>query len=175
MIKKYNIAFVPVLHRNTIINFAKYFSPIADRYLLGEHSLPHVTLYQFSLDDSAIGDIWEKIIATFNETQIELTFDEFSCITFNHEIYWTSLMPNKREILTNAHCLIANIIEMPINMTYDPHMTLMSTKNKDYESDVDKLKNHYVPVTDTFTLSLGECDDIGQYIEILHLCSTKKH
>jgi len=167
MIKKYNIAFIPISYSNTIINLAKNFAHIADKYLLGEHSLPHVTLYQFTWDGNEISNIWEKITSVFNETHIELTFDEFSCITFDHETYWASLMPNNRDILINLHHLIANILKMPIINTYDPHMTLMSTKNKEYENDVEKLKAQYVPVTDVFVMSLGECDDIGQFKNFL--------
>lgn len=168
MIKKYNIAYIPVSHIATIINLARHFSPIADRYLLGEHSLPHVTLYQFTMDDSEIENVWEKITFAFNETHIKLTFDEFSCITFDHETYWASLLPNNYDVLIKMHHLVANILKMPINNAYDPHMTLMNTKNKKYESEVEKLKAKYVPVTDIFTLALGECDAAGQLIKILY-------
>lgn len=168
MIKKYNIAFIPVSCGAIIIKLAKHFSPIADQYLLGDCSLPHVTLYQFTMDDSEIDNIWERLVSSFNETHIKLTFDEFSCITFDHEIYWTSLMPNNRDVLIKMHHLVANILKMPINITYDPHMTLLNTKNKEYESEVKKLKDQYIPVIDIFTLALGERDAAGQLIKILH-------
>jgi 2'-5' RNA ligase len=68
------------------------------------------------------------------------------------------------------HGLIAHIINLPIKKSYDPHMTLISTKNKEYEKEVKKFLSLYEPISDKFVLSLGKLDDIGQLIEVIHCC-----
>jgi hypothetical protein len=175
MKKKYNIAVIPTSQSKTsqtkkIIELAHILSPIADKYLLGNDSLPHVTLYQFVLDENEIPNLWQKIFIAVNEKNINLIFDKLSCITFNDDTYWASLIPSNRETLNKIQVFIASILNMPANKSYDPHLTLINTKNRNYESEVKNLVNHYLPINDAFTLSLGEGDDIGQFIKLLHSC-----
>lgn len=51
--KLFNIALIPTSKNAEIISCAKHFSSIAGQYLLGDASLPHVTLYQFKAEESA--------------------------------------------------------------------------------------------------------------------------
>ncbi|EKD71618.1 MAG: hypothetical protein ACD_46C00144G0008, partial [uncultured bacterium] len=37
-----------------------------------------------------------------------------------------------------------------------------------YEKEVDKLRHFYFPITDTFILALGKCDEIGQFTEVVY-------
>lgn len=170
MIKKYNIALTPLSQSERIIKLANKLSHVADKYLLGYHSLPHVTLYQFMLDDREIANCWGKVTATFNEQNINLIFNEFSCVTFDNDTFWVSLMPNNRDLLIKSHYFVANIINMPIRELYDPHMSLINTKNKEYAKELKEPIDHYVPIKDIFTLSLGECDEIGQFTKLLYSC-----
>src|SRR5439155_12908394 len=114
-----------------------------------------------------------KVTKAWEEKPIELEFKKFSCITFDNSTYWASLMPDKCEKLHEMHGLIARVIEQPTKKSFDPHMTLMSTKNKEYEKVVNKFSSSYVPVSDNFVLSLGKSDDVGQLTEVLHCCDVR--
>ena len=168
--KKYNIALTPVSESRSIIKCAQNFSAIADQYLLGEKSLPHVTLYQLMIDENDIDHIWGKIYQSLEQHIIDLKFEKFSCITFDNSIFWVSLLPNHCDTLMKIHSLISGAINKPIKNNYDPHMTLISTKNKAYENLVNEFSKFYTPIQDTFVLSLGKSDDIGQFTELLYTC-----
>lgn len=170
---KYNLALIPVSKASDVIECAAQLSNLADKYLIGENSIPHVTLYQFEAEEKAIEDIWKQIEVAWSEKSIELEFKEFSCISFDGIIFWASLLPNKSDELHRMHRLIAQLLGKPIKEKFDPHMTLLSTKNKNYEKEVDVIKNSYKPVSDTFILSLGNSDDVGQLIKIIFKCSIK--
>lgn len=168
MLKKYNLALMPISKSNEVVSFAKKFSDLADQYLLGESSLPHVTIYQFEVEEKEIDGIWSRVSEIWKESPIDLEFKKFSCITFDNSTYWVSLLPNNCEKLYEMHALIADIINLPIKKTFDPHLTLISTKNKEYEKEVERLSSSYMPISDKFVLSLGMADEIGQLIEVAH-------
>ena len=128
--KKFNVALTPINESQSIINFAKNFSAIADEYILGEKSLPHVTLYQFMADENGIDNIWEKVCKSLEQHFIDLSFREFSCITFDSNIFWASLLPSNCDLLIKMHSSISNIIDKPIKNNYDPHMTLINTRDR---------------------------------------------
>lgn len=48
------------------------------------------------------------------------------------------------------------------------HLTLINTKNREYEKEAASVSASYTQIKDTFMLSLGESDDIGQLINILY-------
>lgn len=166
--KKYNLALIPMTENKYIVDIARTFCEIADKYLLGENSLPHLTLYQFETEESKIKDTWDKVSQRWKEKPIELTFAEFSCITFDDNIYWVSLLPNHTEVLYKMHEKIANIIEQPIKKNFDPHITLINTKNKEYEKEVEKFSILFNSFRDDFILKLGKCDEVGQFTEIIY-------
>ncbi len=166
---KFNIALTPKSKNNTIIQCAKNFSAIADQYLLGEKSLPHVTLYQFTYEND-IERIWKKICQSFGHYCINLKFEKFSCVTFDNKIFWASLLPDNCDSLIKMHSLVANGINKPAKGSYDPHMTLINTKNRNYEDLINKFSKTYTPIQDTFFLSLGKSDDVGQFTELLYSC-----
>lgn len=181
MIKKYNLALTPCTKGHDVIALAQQFAPIADQYLLSElpskRSLPHVTLYPFEVDEKQIDSIWKQVCAAWNEQPIKLNFTNFSCLTFGGGIYWVSLLPDKNysNDLHRMHDLLKKTVNLPKQRVFDPHMTLISTKNKDYEQEVDKLVHSYVHalIVDEFVLSLGESDGIGQLIKIIHRYEAK--
>ena len=168
MKKKYNLALIPMSENEEFINLSQQFSSIADKYLLGQHSLPHVTLYQFEFEEKEIENVWGKIIKEWQEKPINLEFSHFSFITFDNTIFWVSLLPKNIDPLHKMHNIIAKSILLPSKKSFDPHLTLMNTKNKSYEKEVDKLRHSYFPITDTFILSLGKCDEIGQFTEVIY-------
>lgn len=163
----YNLALIPISKSDEVIKCANQFSKFADNYLLGKDSLPHITLYQFEADEKEIEDIWKRVKSNWKEKPIELEFKEFSCLSFDGVIFWASLLPNHCEKLHEMHQLIAQVLDKPIKKNFDPHMTLFNTKNKAYENDVDVIKKSYIPISDTFVLSLGRSDDVGQLAKII--------
>ncbi len=169
MTKKYNLTLTPLSKGNEVVTLAKKLSHIADEYLLGEKSLPHVTLYQFQVEEKDIGPIWKKVCDVWKEEPIYLTFNEFSCITFDNNIFWVSLLPDNDNVLHKMHRFIADILLLPSIKTFDPHVTLINTKDKEYEKEVAKLSYCYEPIKDSFILSLGASDDIGQFTKVIHI------
>lgn len=167
MKRKYNLALIPQTKADEVISIARKFSAIADKYLLGENSNPHVTLYQFEVEESEDG-IWARVSEAWKEKPITLAFNEMSCITFDNVIYWVSLLPDQTAILLKMHNNIAGMIALPVKKSFDPHMTLINSKNKNYENEVQRLSPSYHAIRDTFVLCLGRSDDVGQLTEILH-------
>lgn len=173
---KYNIALVPVHKGEQVVAQANVLSKIADSYLLGEHSLPHVTLYQFETHEDDINSIWNKTCDKLSHVLIELTFTHFSCITFDQKTFWVSLIPNKRDLLIQMHKQVVGILNQPVKKNYDPHMTLINTKDHSCHDLVNKLAEHYSPIQDHFMLALGRSDHVGQFIEkkiILRNCQKR--
>jgi len=166
----YNFALIPAKEKNSIIKCAHYLSAITDEYILGEHSLPHVTIYQFEANELDIGTIWEEACNKLTQKSVELTFQKFNCITFDQKIFWTSLLPNNIDVLMKMHVIITEIIKQPAKLNYDPHMTLINTKNAKYENLVNQLFATYSPIKDTFILALGKSDKIGQFTEVIFSC-----
>lgn len=164
---KYNIALVPSEKSQEIIELARLFSSISDSYLLGPSSLPHVTLYQFSADAETLDRYISKIKASNIGRSLALRFDEFSCISFDRQIYWASLMPDKVAELNEMHECVADLIGQPVKPNYDPHMTLMNTRQRDYESLVELVKCGYQPISDECILTIGESDAVGQYLRLI--------
>ena len=165
---KYNLALTPVSTGDEIVKCAIQLSKLADKYLIGKDSLPHVTLYQFNAEEKIIDDIWKRVKEAWKEEPpIELEFKEFSCVSFDGVIFWVSLLPNNRDKLHEMHGLIAQVLNKPTKKNFDPHMTLFNTKNKDCEKDVGAIKSFYKPISDVFVLSLGHSDDVGQLTKIL--------
>jgi len=168
MKKRYNIALLPESSSESVINLSSQFSSASAGYLLGKQSLPHVTLYQFLSDPNDIARIIQNLESSKIPRSIDLIFSHFSYITFDDTIYWASLLPNRIDELNAMHRDVAGMIAHPIKENYDPHMTLLSTRDKNYVSLFEPTEKVYTPIMDTFTLSIGESDNIGQLINIVH-------
>lgn len=167
MKNRYNIALIPLTHSQAIIKLSHHFAAIADSYLLGEKSLPHVTLCQFEADESELDTIWKSVFASMPNASLQLTFSEFSCVT-KLNLNWISLLPDKIDILKKMHSEVALIIKAPLNKSfkeYDPHMTLINSKDPSYQKAIEKIS--YDPLTDKFVLALGRSNEIGQFTEVL--------
>jgi 2'-5' RNA ligase len=169
MTRKYNLALTPVNSDkgDDAVKLAQKFSGLADKYLLGEKSFPHVTLYQFEMEEKAIDNVWSHVCELWQEKPINLEFKEFSCLTFDNKTHWVSLLPDNRDVLYKMHSEIASIIGLPVKGNFDPHMTLISTTNNDYKKEVEKILSSYAPIVDAFVLSLGVSDDVGQFTEVV--------
>ena len=168
MKSKYNIALLPQSKSNKFIQLAQQFSDSADQYLLGENSLPHITLYQFYTYENEISDIWQHISQQLHEPTLSIDLIQFSYSTYKNNLYWILLLPNKTEILHKMHATVANTLQLPIKESFEPHLTLINTKNSSLMPEIIKLEESYRPITDTFTLSLGKSDEMGQYTKVIY-------
>lgn len=168
MQQKFNLALIPMIKEKEIIQIAQNFSSMASHYLLGRQALPHVTLYQFRKEATEIKALWHHVCQCWQQPALTLTFDTFSYVTFDQKTYWISLMPNQRETLYHMHALIAELLQLPIKPTFDPHMTLLNTKNQHAQINIDKIASTYQPIQDQFILALGRSGGMGQLQEIIY-------
>ncbi|MFJ1270094.1 hypothetical protein ACD661_16165 [Legionella lytica] len=166
---KYCIAFLPS-NDNELISLSNSFTNLNKEYKLGIESIPHVTVCQFFYEDSEIENLWGLITKNIETHQINLSFDSFSCITFDNEIFWISLLPTETEDLHNINQQITSMLKIESSRLYDPHLTLLSTKDAYYESKAEQNIGEYKKIADDFILSMGECDEIGQFTKILFQC-----
>ena len=166
--KKYNIALLPVDKGTNFVEVSQKFSMMDPIYNLGEKSLPHVTLCQFDREESEIEATWEEICAGLSDHALELEFKNFSLITFDNTMFWISLMPGDVPKLHKLQAEVTSISKVSSKKPYDPHLTLMSTLDSTYESKAAPLIEDYRPITDKFILALGECDELGQFVRIIH-------
>lgn len=163
MIKKYNLALIPTTQNTTFLKLAHKFRSVSDQYILGENSLPHITLRQFHADPNVIDTIWREAWMMVPQS-LKLRLESFSFTTSNQVVYWLALMPNQRELLFKLHQKISSMLDMTFNENYDPHLTLCNTRVSNCESLMDVEKNQFKVITDHFRLGLGDCDPIGQYL-----------
>ncbi|MDP3560056.1 MAG: 2'-5' RNA ligase family protein [Legionellaceae bacterium] len=166
--KKYNIALLPVNKRDAFIAFSQKFSIMDPLYNLSEKSLPHVTLCQFYREESEVEATWEEVCAALNSHALDLEFKSFSFITFDNTIFWISLMPRDVPKLYKLQAEVASVLKVSGKKPFDPHLTLMSTLDAAYESKAASLIEEYRPIADKFILALGECDELGQFVNIIH-------
>ncbi len=169
---KYNIALLPQAKNQETIQLANQFASIADTYILGPMSLPHLTLSHFFAEEHELQRIWDETCHAISIQPMQLSFPKFSYKTFNNNIYWISLLPNQFAELKTLHLRIAEIVKHPVSHAYDaydPHMTLINTKNNSAEELIRQVEKNYQAITDEFVLSLGKTDEVGQFIEIIKL------
>jgi 2'-5' RNA ligase len=169
MRKKYNIALLPTFQKNELLKVAQNFKEIADTYVLSETSWPHITLRQFWLEENQAYGIWNKVCTALQEHSITLELKDFSCIAID-KIFWVSLMPDKGDVLTFMHQAITKILGLDANNNYDPHLTLVSSKDLNYKSKTELFERTYSAIKDSFALAMGECDEVGQFIKIIYQC-----
>lgn len=166
--KKYNIALLPVDKGAAFIDVSQKFSMMDPVYNLGEKSLPHVTLCQFYQEEREIEAIWEKICDALSDHALDLEFKNFSLITFDNKMFWISLLPDASSELHQLQAEVAALLKVSSKRPYDPHLTLISTLDSKYEGKAVPFIKDYQPIADKFILALGECDELGQFIRIIH-------
>jgi 2'-5' RNA ligase len=164
--KKYNIALLPVDRSEAFIALSQRFSMMDPIYHLSEKSLPHVTLCQFYQEDNEIEATWGEVCVALDNYALDLEFKNFSFITFDNTMFWISLMPVDISKLHKMQAEIASILKISSKRPYDPHLTLMSTLDSTYVSKATPLIEEYSPIVDKFILALGECDELGQFVNI---------
>lgn len=166
MLKKYNIALLPRGGFAKFFELSQRLSSLSAGYLLGEKSLPHVTLLQFFLEEEHLDSLWKSLSNTSLNRHLELTFSELSFFTYD-TLSWISLLPNHCNLLAEMHEIVKSVVSAGHTRPYDPHLTLTNTNNLDYAPLAGKLLMPLPSLSDTFILSLGECDSAGQFTKLL--------
>lgn len=171
---KYNIALIPIRESDRVVDFVKEnFASIADKYQLGEKSFPHVTLCQFMAEESDLLTIWDEVCQSLKQQSVELEFTKFSSMTVGNS-FWVSLLPHDSSALHDMYKTVSHLVKNPIKNAlgyYDPHMTLINTKEEKFEEIVNQLAGSYTPIKDTFVVALGKSDDLGQLTEVISCCA----
>src|SRR5438067_898242 len=122
-------------------------------YNLDEQSLPHVTLCQFYREESEVEAIWEEVCAARSHHTFELEFKNFSFLTFDNKMFWISLLSGAAPELRKWQTEINSILKLSSKRPYDPHLTLISTLDRAYESKASPLVEDYHPIADKFILA----------------------
>ena len=165
--KKYCIALLPLTTSDDFIDFSQKLPLTSIKYQLGPSSYPHVTLKQFYAEESEIEKTWEDVCGLLDTHQLHIGFKIFSCITFDGINFWVSLLPDERLELIEMNSKISKLIASPSSRVYDPHLTIISTLDVDFQTKTDPSCKTFKPISDDFILSLGECDELGQFTQIV--------
>lgn len=181
-LSKFNIALVPIKpHQAQFTNQATHgFSIKTAEYLLGENSLPHISLCHFEAEEMDIANIVEKVKELAIST-VHLTFSAQRSKTYpDHPLWgkwsWVSLIPNKLEQLKALHLQIAQIVK-PLNASfndYDPHMTLFNSYDKERCNKLNESTCLSPALMGAFEIILGRLDAVGQITETLYHCGALK-
>lgn len=175
--RRFNIAYIPTANQTRFIELAKEQARIAQAatYCLGPSSLPHVSLCHFMAEEHHIPKIWAEIGA-LKLSMLNLRFESIRDKSYSDDspyggLSWISLMPNHLQELADVHLKIAKIIKHPLNhayQDYDPHLTLLNSKNK---AACLLLSGASIapPIEDDFILALGTIDAVGQLTKILYV------
>lgn len=176
MIKKYNIAFVPTENSSQFIDYAIELSKrlFFATYLLGEKSLPHVSVCHFETEENNVESIWQEIIA-LNLAPMKLIFDNQRSKSYPGHlkwggVSWVSLVSNHLDVLKSIHLKVAAIIKEPLNASfaqYDPHLTLFNCYNEAECLVFNQNPRLEKSMVDNFVIALGPLDDNGQLLEII--------
>ena len=98
---------------------------IEKEYQLGSNSLPHVTLSQLTLEEVQVDEIWKSIYDAIENSKIFLSFNSFSCITFDDKVFWISLIPQETPGLQMLNKEINSILNLSNNRPYDSSFNIV--------------------------------------------------
>lgn len=170
MQQRYNFALLSTGHPERYIAAARHhFQHLADGYLLGPESLPHITLAQFRADPEALLPLIKALALVPHTIPIHLSGLGFSNKA-DTPLWGVSLTVARKSNLLSLHQTVVHILEQhalsPLNATgdlYRPHLTLARIHRLLVQ---DFAKNIFE--RDTFQLALGLSDELGQFKRVLH-------
>ena len=164
--KRYIIA-LHVNEEKPLIEFAeKHFASVAENYLLGKDSHPHITLVQFyatEVDYAKIVYFLETITTRPKPTILGM---QFGYDSKDKEVLWAGLIVKRDEPLVGLHEQLVKFLTrhnipclIPTNELYAPHITLARIRTNTIAS------SRFEP-TPNFNLVIGIGDEFGQLKEI---------
>jgi len=154
----------------------RFYSEGAD-YVLGEGSLPHVTIAQFEADGVSLNLFLEKIQPNLNN-EMMLHFSQLDCRSDldRPECVWLSLLPVEDKMLHFLHKKIFSILQecgiTCISKSLDfyyPHLTLLHVPMANYKHN----PQHPIYIDDVFYVAIGLSDEIGQFVGAIDFNSTE--
>ncbi|MGN6670898.1 MAG: 2'-5' RNA ligase family protein [Candidatus Nucleicultricaceae bacterium] len=170
MQQRYNFALLSTGHPERYITAAEHhFQHLADGYLLGSESLPHITLAQFRADPEVLPALITALALVPHIIPIHLSGLGFSNKA-DTPLWGASLTVARSSNLLTLHQTVVHILAQhtlsPLNATgdlYRPHLTLARI----HRLDVHDFKKDIFE-GDTFRLALGLSDELGQFKRVLH-------
>jgi hypothetical protein len=164
--KKYNIALIPKCRVDAFVSLVEKERFYTHGYCIGKDSIPHITICQFFFDAAFIKNIWHNICSWMNGSIVNLSFSQYSHLTFDGNIYWISLIPDDVGILLGFFQVVSEYVVSIREDQYDPHLTLFnySKKNSNF---IQKTLGKKIFIEDQFELVMGSCDEFGQLKKVL--------
>jgi hypothetical protein len=166
MKNRYNLALSPTTQNPIITGIAQQFSQYADRYLLGNNALAHVTLCHFEAETTELQTIWERAYEAIRPSIMPLRFIKISRHPA-HGFFWVSLVPDHTEELWEFHRQALQILKINEKVWFDPHMTLFNSVDEQQEAAVSAFEKSFTGLEDNFILTLGTSGFAGQFKKIL--------
>lgn len=172
MTKRYNIVLLPSFkHSNEFINYAASFSSIANQYILGKKSLPHITVCQFEIEKNDIKKVHEINQQLMQITIQKRIFPEFTSLNFvSLEGEFSGMLAvdlgiKRNEPIMLLHQKVTALLES-LGFTvlnakgdlYRPHLTLTFLSYKNNLHSFIFPKKLMGPSKEPFSLCLGTAD-----------------
>jgi len=174
---KYNIVLTPSLeNRQIFIDFAKkHFSDIHKGYLLGDNSIPHISLCQFDGNEEQLQQITEGLKGLHYSSFYSPQFQIFNMLSLGGSLKGkdaADLGVVKTTEIQDLHSLTTRMVQdaglIPMNAvgeSYRPHLTLacFSPEDRPTTPEHEALLLANIP----FTVAVGIADDNWQFTKIL--------
>jgi len=166
---RYNAALL-ALEPQQYVWEAQRFARNAQGYLLGDQSLPHVTLAQFYADHQTYAAIVNNLRTITKVPPLQFIGFNFGKDDHEESIWWVSLSIVRDPELVHLHQSVCTILKQhqtePINSNgelYRPHLTLARIR----EAHLDSLSSAVLDLS-PFAFVVGESDEFGQFKKVLH-------
>jgi len=166
---RYNAALL-ALEPHRYVREAQRFAKEAQGYLLGEHSLPHVTLAQFYANPQTYAAIVDDLHNGGQIPQIQFNGFHFGKDDHVEGVWWVSLSIARDPALVHLHQFVCSILKRhqtePLNSSadlYRPHLTLARVQ----KIHLDGLTSP-VLAPSSFGFVVGESDEFGQFKKVLN-------
>ncbi|MBS0185195.1 MAG: hypothetical protein JSS34_02415 [Proteobacteria bacterium] len=166
VLKRYNIALLALEKAPYIQEAQKLFSKNYKNYILGDESLPHITLCQFYAEDGALEGILKDVKKIKAWPSVNFTGISFQKEK-NTPFWWAELSVLCEASLLNFQSHIMSLLKqyktVPLNLPenlYRPHLTLARVTSLKIKAIHEDLLTQR-----PFTLALGESDFFGQFVK----------
>ena len=167
--KRYNFALLPTDRGDLYVEIAqRFFKHHAVGYLLGKHSLPHVTVCQFHASECALPALIDGVQGLNTTPCVHLSDLRFSNKP-NSNLWGASLSVQRSPELLALQQAVVRLLTAhdlvplnPVGDLYTPHLTLAKVDAVDLK---DFPKSIFEP--NQFALALGESDPLGQFTKVL--------
>ena len=113
------------------------------------------------MEEREVNSLWEEVCSLIENINLKLRFQKLNCTAFDHTMYSVSLIPENQVLLNSMLRAVLSVIKQEPKRQYAPHLTLFNTK-ENLIQQMDNIK--IAEISDDFYLSIGQGDNVGQYI-----------